>query len=215
MGFEDIKVDGLSVEKLKKETEKYNNIYFGKMDFSIYQDVPKGQLIKYKEEKHKFLENEFSKVKNYFQSLGWDLTEKHHVYTFRANSDIYVVYRYDSEYDTCYIEFKNSSIHKTYDIQVKSDFKENPYYRLDNSKNWGAKRYTPKGGEATDPEMIKERLDEIKAVVEHNKSLNENYNFKLFVDKDANNQHRYESEIQWTKYDSVMGIINEISNEYF
>jgi len=63
--------------------------------------------------------------------------------------------------------------------------------------------------------MIKERLEEIKAVVEYNESLKGEYNFRVTVDKNASDSHRYTCESEWVKYTSVMDVINEISNEYF
>lgn len=33
MGFEDVKVDGLFIDNLKKETEKYNDLYFDKTSY--------------------------------------------------------------------------------------------------------------------------------------------------------------------------------------
>lgn len=47
----------------------------------------------------------------------------------------------------------------------------------------GSNQYVAKGGEATRPQMIKERLEEIKAVVEYNESLKGEYNFRVTVDK--------------------------------
>lgn len=212
MGFEDVKVDGLSVDNLKKETERYNEIYFGKVDYSFNGMGSKGQLGTYSDKLKEYTEKEFVSVKEYFASLGWDCTQKGSVYTARANSQIYVSYQYDGN---CFIEFKNGDVQKTYSIKIESDFKENPYYRLDtNSKGWG-KGYAPSGGEATLPEMIKTRLDDIKAVIEYNDSLNGEYNFKIMVDKDGNNYNRYEREIEWKQYNSVMDIIKEISQEYF
>lgn len=161
----------------------------------------------------KYMEQQFAPVKKYFSALGWDYTEKYEVHTFRANESVSVSYKYG---DDCYIEFKNGDIRKTYGIEIQSDFRENPYYGLDtSSRTMGSNQYVAKGGEATRPQMIKERLEEIKAVVEHNESLKGEYNFRVTVDKNASDSYRYTCEIEWVKYTSVMDVINEISNEYF
>lgn len=213
MGFEDVKTDGLLVEKLKDETKRYNKIYFGE-GISLYnQHTTKGQLQKFTEAKMKYMEQQFAPVKKYFSVLGWDYTEKYEVHTFRANESVSVSYKYG---DDCYIEFKNGDIRKTYGIEIQSDFRENTYYGLDtSSRTMGSNQYVAKGGEATRPQMIKERLEEIKAVVEYNESLKGEYNFRVTVDKNASDSHRYTCESEWVKYTSVMDVINEISNEYF
>lgn len=217
MGFEDIKVDGLTVDNLKKEIEQFNNQYFGESGLAYLNgNSKKGQLEKYTEAKKKYLEQEFSKVKEYFLSLRWDYTENGDNRTFRANSKVYVSYRYNP-YNVYYtIDFNNENgVYKQYAVDLESDFKENPYYRLDtNSKGYGRK-YSPIGGEATQPETIKQRLEEIKAVIEHNDSLKGKYNFKIVVDKESNNYHRYEADIERKEYSSIMDIIKEISEEYF
>ena len=213
MGFADVKVDGLIVEELKNETQKYNNIYFGEGIVPYNQSTQKGQLEKFEEAQRKYSEQQFAPVKNYFLSLKWDYKESNGVHTFRANDSVSVSYKCDKEY---YIEFRNGEVRKTYGIEIQSDFQKNPYYSLDtNSRAFGGKRYQPKGGEATQPQMIKERLEEIKAVVEHNESLKGNYNFRIMVDKKGGRYHAYESEIKWVAFDSVMDVINEISDEYF
>lgn len=215
MGFEDIKIDGLTVTELKKETEQYNNIYFGE-GFPYFGDSKKGQFDNYIEAKKKYLEQEFSKVKAYFLSLGWDYTENGDTRIFRANSEVSVSYCYNAlnvYYTICF--HNGNDVHKQYVIDLESDFTENPYYRYDtNSKGYGRK-YVPIFGEATQPEEIKHRLEEIKAVVEHNDSLKGNYGFKIVVDKNSNDYNRYEADIEWKEYNSVMDIINEISEEYF
>lgn len=212
MGFKDITVDRLSVDNLKKETEKYNDLYFGKsVFFNDNQDI-EGQLVRFNKAKQDFVDEQFSEVNNYFDNLGWDNTEKNNVHTRRAEQNIYISYQYNGNY---FIEFRNNNIQESYAIKIESDFEENPYYRVNtNSRGYG-KRYTPINGEATRVDMIKERLDEIKAVVEHNASLKSVYNFKILVDKDANNNDRYESDILRIEYKSVMDIINEISEEYY
>lgn len=217
MGFEDVKADGLSVDNLQKETERYNDIYFGKSSlcdlFGTTKPI-KGQLEKYNEAKMEFLKQEFNEVQKYFSSLErWEIREENNIYTMRATSDIYIKYKYDNE---CYIEFKNHDIRKKYAIDIESDFKENPYYALDtNSKGWGDKKYAPRGGEFIQPDRIKKNLDEIKAVIAHNDSLNGEYNFKIMVDKDGYNYDRYEADIKWIEYNSIMDIIREISEEYY
>lgn len=213
MGFEDIKTDGLEVEKLREEIKRYNNIYFGEYDFSITSDgSKKGQLEKYNTAKKEFLAKEFDVVKKYFSSLKWDCTENRGIYKVRASENIYLEYQYDGN---CFIQFKNNDVHGTYGIQIESDFKENPYYKENkNSRSFGD-RYLPSGGEAVQPDMIKERLEEIKTVIEHNASLNGTYNFRIFVDKDGDNYNKYEGDIEWKQYNSVMDIFNEISKEYY
>ena len=212
MGFEDVIKDGLIIGRLREETNKYNRIYFGDGS-SINQQVKKGQLEKFTEAKKSFLEKQFAEVKKYFSYLGWDYTEKNGKHSFRANADVYIDYKYEEE---CYIEFMNKELRKVYNIRVDSDFMENPYYALDrNSKVYGSNKYVPKGGEATRPEMIEERLDEIKAVVEHNDSLKGKYNFRIMVDKNAISPYCHGTEIKWVEFVTVMDIINEISEEYY
>jgi hypothetical protein len=108
MGFEDIKVDGLSVEKLREETDKYNLIFFGQG--LITDKTDKGQLGEYLDAKSKYLEKEFDEVKKYFLSLKWDYSSSYDKHKFRASDSIYFLYQYEN--DDCYIEFKNEEVKK-------------------------------------------------------------------------------------------------------
>lgn len=119
MGFEDIKVDGLSVDNLKKEIEQYNNQYFGESGLAYLNgNSKKGQLEKYNDAKKKYFEQQFAKVKEYFLSLKWDYTEKNDTRIFRANEKVYVSYQYIQLNMSYLIEFKNDNgIYKQYEVK--------------------------------------------------------------------------------------------------
>ena len=210
MGFADVKTDGFVIKELQEKIERYNEVYFGKGVQLGVTTQKKGQLEQFEDSKKKYLDQQFDSVKRFFQGLEWDYTEKEDGAFFRANSDIYVEYR---STNGCYIEFKNGDIKKVYNVDVKSDFKENPHYKLNTDKRrYGVPKYIEKGGIATKAEVINERLKDIKEVIEYNDSLKGIYNFKIIVEKDV---CIYDSKHEVCEYDSLMEVIEEISAEYF
>lgn len=85
MGFEDVKVDGLSMERLEKDIEAYNDRYFGKVSFGM-DNNPKGQYEVYKDAEKRFLDEQATLFKSYFRKLGWDENGN----TMRANEKVYI-----------------------------------------------------------------------------------------------------------------------------
>ena len=205
MGFENVKVDGLSVEKLEKEIEIYNDKYFGKISFGM-DNSPKGQYELYKDAEEKFLNEQTTLFKSFFRKLGWDETGN----AMRANEIIYIKFEPKKQ---C-LEFHNGKMKKVYSVKAGSDFKENPHFCIDtNSHGW--KRYTNIGGKPTRANDIKKQLDEIKEIVDYNDKLNRKYNFRLVVDKDAFNTQRYISEIKEDVYNDIIQLLEEISEKEF
>ena len=180
MGFEDIKVDGLSIDKLEKEIESYNDRYFGKINFGM-DNSPKGQYELYKEAEKRFLDEQAKMFKAYFKKMGWD----ENGCTMRANDKIYM--EFDSEKG--YIQFYNGTEKKTYGVKARSDFRDNPHFCIDtNSHGW--KRYTNIGGRPTRANDIKKQLEDIKEVMEFNEKLNGKYNFTILVSIRVVQTHR-------------------------
>ena len=212
MGFEDIKTDGLSIDTLKKELEKYNKIYFGEDSFSLQKTVPTGQLKIYNKAKQEFLETQFNDVKSYFKTLKWDVIKDNENYIARANENVFIKFGYNP---SCFIEFQNNDITKKYTLEIESEFKENPYYvECNDPHGWGT-TYRAKKVEATEASEIKKRLDEIKSVIEHNVSLKGAYNFRIMINENLSEYCEYTVNVENKTYESIMDILKEISKKYF
>ena len=122
MGFEDVKLDGLSIESLKKEIDECNEKYFGKTSFGMNNSL-KGQYELYQQAEKNFMQEQFRIFKEYFSKIGWDNSGN----TMRANEAVYV----DFDPEKQRLEFNNGTLKKIYSIQPTSVFKKNPHYHVD------------------------------------------------------------------------------------
>lgn len=205
MGFENVETDGLSINHLKEETKQILTDFFGDISFV---DSKKGQYEIFKDAEDKFENQLWNEFVSYFRKFSqkWDIVDD----TARADNRIYVKFNRERKF----IKFSNGKIDMLYSYEIDSDFKENPHYMSDkNARDWS--RYRHKRVAPNDAKRLLEELNDIKEVLEFNKSLNGNYNFVIRVDKDANNTNRYVSEIEYFKYKTISELLDEISNEYF
>ena len=206
MGFQDVKVDGLSIENIKREINECNERFFGKVDYFDHEKT--GQKEFYDDEKNKFLDKQTKVFESYFGKMKWDKNEL----TMRANEKIYV--KVDLKHEK--LEFFNGSQKYNFTIFVTSDFRNNPHYLptpLLNSKG----RYEPIGGTPIKAEDLKKQLDDIKEALEFNEKLNGNYNFRLAL-KEIELSAHYLFDYDDTKcveYNNMTELLDYISDKYF
>lgn len=200
INLNNIESDGFNKRDIVNEIKGYTTLFYGEPGF-IDQPKKKGLLDIYNDEYKFFFESIKINFKNYFKNnlksfkdiQGFQNPEEHIV--ARANDKNEIVLLFSNQ-DIIFLTFNLNSngniIKKTYRICIESKFK-NPYRysREDNSSAGLTKNKTKyKNCEIDSIECtenfnaseLQEALNEIKNVVEFNKSIINDFEFNLTVE---------------------------------
>lgn len=192
MGFKDVKIDGYSMKTIGEEMNACNKKFFGAI-FRVDETEPKGQFRLYEEAKNHFIKQQQEKYVGYFTKLGWDASGTR----MRANDKEYI----DFDIERNWLIFKtNKGDEQHFQIDVVSDFRDNPYYKKSRD-GCHIVRVAPT------PISVERQHDELvnlQKIIEYNDNLNGCYHFriKLWTNHNA-------AGVEYADVDELLAYISE------